>query len=213
MLVKRLIVGERVKANCYFLWREGQFSCAVIDPGYDGEKIIQTLEEMQLKCSHILVTHGHYDHTMAVDMLHATTGAPIYVAAQDVGVKLGNRAYIFKPKGPFFALVNGTVLEAGGLEIHVLATPGHSPGSVTFLCENALFTGDVLMAGTCGATNFSGGDGDKLAQSLAFLSHMEGNYLIYPGHGEPTSLQKERDMNPYLRRALQGKAIWKGVTP
>ena len=90
----------------------------------------------------------------------------------------------------------------GSLIIHVLSTPGHSKGSVCLLVENVIFAGDTLFYGSCGRTDFPGGDYKEMLLSLARLARLEGNYKVYPGHDRPTDLDWERRMNPYMRQGL-----------
>ena len=94
---------------------------------------------------------------------------------------------------------DGEVIYAGGLRFVTLVTPGHTQGSVCYQCENALFTGDTLFAGSCGRTDLPGGDGKLLQFSLERLAELEGDFIIFPGHGESTTLAEEKKYNPYLR--------------
>ena len=96
------------------------------------------------------------------------------------------------------------VLALGGLRIHVLHTPGHSAGSVTLLVEDVMLSGDTLFAGSCGRWDLPGGDGEALLASLARLAALEGNYKVCPGHGSATLLDREREYNQFMRRAVEG---------
>ena len=97
----------------------------------------------------------------------------------------------------------GDTVAVGGLTVTVLATPGHSEGSVTLRCQDALFCGDTLFAGSCGRTDFVGGSMTTLMDSLARLGRLTGNYRVLPGHMEPSDLDTERRMNPYLIQAMR----------
>ena len=97
---------------------------------------------------------------------------------------------------------DGEAIQAGGLTFTVLETPGHTWGSVCFLCEDALFSGDTLFAGSCGRTDLPGGESQVLRQSLEYLSELETDYRVFPGHGESTTLLHEKQTNPYLRGTL-----------
>lgn len=210
MRIKRLVVGTRVKANCYIIWNESQKECAVIDPGYDEAGICQFMEEECLQCRCILITHGHYDHTMAANKLSNRTKAPIYASPKDIDIPLGNRDYIFHPAGQTILLEEGLMLKLGGMDIKAIETPGHSPGGFTFLCQDCLFTGDTLMAGECGRTDFLGGDAGLMSQSLKKLCQLPGNYTIYPGHGAKTTMDIERTQNPYCQIAANNHPVVKG---
>lgn len=98
----------------------------------------------------------------------------------------------------------GDTIAVGGLTLSVLATPGHSEGGVTLRCGDALFCGDTLFAGSCGRTDFPGGSVKKIMASLKRLGSLEGDLKVYPGHMEPSTLERERAWNPYLRQAMNG---------
>ena len=98
---------------------------------------------------------------------------------------------------------DGNVVEEAGLRFDIIATPGHTGGGVTIRCENALFTGDTLFRGSCGRTDFAGGDRDALMASLKKLCSLPGDYEVYPGHMDPSSLERERMFNYYCRMAME----------
>ena len=98
----------------------------------------------------------------------------------------------------------GDTIQVGGLTLKVLATPGHSEGSVTLRCGDVLFCGDTLFAGSCGRTDFPGGSVKKMMESLKRLGELEGDLVVYPGHMEDSTLDRERSWNPYLRQAMNG---------
>ena len=91
------------------------------------------------------------------------------------------------------------IIPAGGLNFQVYETPGPTYGCVCYQCEDALFTGDTLFAGSCGRTDLPGGDWKTLMESLKWLSQLENDFTVYPGHGESTTLAQEKLYNPYLR--------------
>ena len=93
----------------------------------------------------------------------------------------------------------GSVLNVAGLYIHVLHTPGHTPGSVCLLCEGNMFSGDTLFSGSCGRTDLPGGSWTAIAKSLKRLAALEENYRVYPGHAEPTTLEAEKKYNPFMQ--------------
>ena len=97
---------------------------------------------------------------------------------------------------------DGDEIAVGSLAVHVLHTPGHTMGSVCLMAENALFTGDTLFAGACGRTDFAGGSFDAMLSSLKRLGQLPGDFDVYPGHGEASTLAAERAENPYLREAM-----------
>ena len=197
MFIKCLTVGH-LMTNCYVVGDEATRVCAVIDPGDESNTILDYLEDMHLKCEAILLTHGHYDHVGAVETLHEETGALVYMHAADAGSAVGSDFYAFAPPEGSVMLHEGSLVKVGPLTFDVLETPGHTPGGVTFRCENALFTGDTLFRGSCGRTDFPGGDMEQELRSLARLASLAGDYEVYPGHMDFSTLDFERRYNPYI---------------
>jgi glyoxylase-like metal-dependent hydrolase (beta-lactamase superfamily II) len=202
MLIKTLPVGY-LETNCYVVTNEDDLSCAVIDPGAESGRILNYLEENHLHCSAILVTHGHFDHITALPTVQEETGAPVYVGRGDVDADLGSNRRFHPPAGSVI-VGEGGVIEAGTLRFQVLETPGHSPGSLCFLSGHCLFTGDTLFKGSCGRTDFTGGSVSDMMASLQRLARLPGDFEVYPGHMESSTLEAERRYNPYMREAMRG---------
>lgn len=198
MLIKTLPLGH-LEANCYVVADEGTLECAVIDPGDESNTVMDYIEETKLVPRAIFLTHGHYDHTGAAAALHEETGAPIFIHRADFTDAPESYRYNGPADTRFWS--DGDVVTVGSLRFRVMETPGHSPGSVTLLCRDALFTGDTLFAGSCGRTDLPGGDMDAMLSSLRRLGDMPGNYEVYPGHMDATTLDIEKAANPYLRYA------------
>jgi glyoxylase-like metal-dependent hydrolase (beta-lactamase superfamily II) len=199
MLIKTLPVGM-LETNCYIVTDEKTRQCAIIDPGAESNTILDYIESNKLEPVVIFLTHGHFDHYMALKSVMDATGAPVYINMLDVGV--AGRNYQYKPDtlDGVKWYKEGDIISVGSLEFTVLETPGHSPGSVTLKCETALFTGDTLFRGSCGRTDL-GGDMEALLNSLRRLSALEGDFEVYPGHEDPTTLCRERGSNQYMRYA------------
>lgn len=196
MLIKTLPVGH-MEANSYIVTDELTLKCAVIDPGDESNTILDYLEDNRLTAEAIFLTHGHFDHTGAAETVAEETGAPIYINPADVG----KGEFLFDaPEGTLF-YSDGDVIAVGGLSFRVLETPGHSKGSVTLRCEDALFTGDTLFRMSCGRTDLPGGDFDRLMASLRRLADIPGDLEVYPGHEGQSTLRLERAANPYVRYA------------
>ena len=203
MRVQILPVGP-LGTNCYFLLDEAQGALAVIDPGDQGEALAREIRNQGLAPKYILLTHGHYDHTTGVPALKAAfPQAQVYIHPADAN---GAGSQLFPLAGQVDGLRlydEGDTLPLGGLTIHVLHTPGHSPGSVTLQVEDVLFTGDTLFAGSCGRTDLAGGSYAQIMGSLARLGALEGDFHVCPGHDVTSTLERERRGNPYLREALR----------
>ena len=142
MLIKCLPVGH-LMTNCYIVTDETTLECAVIDPGDESNTILYYLEDNHLTCRAILLTHGHYDHTGAVYAVHEETGAPVYMNALDAGTAVAFDSYTFTPPEGTIFYKEGDEVRVGNLTFRVMETPGHTPGGVTLICGDALFTGDT----------------------------------------------------------------------
>ncbi len=204
MLIKQFPLGQ-IETNCYIVTDEDTLECAVIDPGDESNVVLDYLESNHLKCRYIFLTHGHFDHTMAVPAVHEETGATVCINEKDVNVRTGSVPYEFTPpKGSIF-YKEGDELTVGSLVFHVMETPGHTPGGVTLLCENALFTGDTLFRDSCGRTDFPGGDMQTELKSLKRLAELPGDYEVYPGHMDSTTMERERRFNPFVLDAMEDR--------
>lgn len=201
MNIKTLPVGQ-LETNCYVVVNEQRLECVVIDPGDESNTILDYIEENKLKCCAILLTHGHYDHVGAVKEIMEQTGCEMYINPRDEGYEPGMSGMKFKkPEGGKY-YDEGDVITAAGLEFKVLATPGHTPGGVCLICGNALFTGDTLFRGSCGRTDLPGGSMRMEMASLKRLCTLPGDYEVYPGHMDSSTLERERRFNHYCREAM-----------
>ena len=202
MLIKTIPVGQ-LETNCYVVINEASLECVVIDPGDESNTILDYMESNHLLCRAILLTHGHYDHVGAVDAIAEETGAVVYMNERDdyrhaVDTHL---PYTLKENGRSYD--DGDMIEAAGLRFDVIATPGHTPGGVTLRCEDALFTGDTLFKGSCGRTDLPGGDMQQELASLRKICELPGDYEVYPGHMDSSTLERERSFNYYCRAAMR----------
>ena len=199
MQVKVLQVGP-IGTNCYLLEDEKAHVAAVIDPGAAGQKIADDLAQNGLTLRMILLTHAHYDHIGGLKVLHERTGAPVYVSKADSTdpAEMTHGRLIFTN-----TYEDGDELTLGTIKIRVIATPGHTPGGVCLLAGDWLFSGDTLFAGSCGRTDFKGGDQRAMMESLRRLGQLPGNLRVLPGHMEESTLDAERQWNPWMREALK----------
>ena len=192
------------QTNCYIVHEEHSKTCAVIDPGYTPERVLAQAEKLGLQVDAVLLTHGHFDHVGGVEAIVKATGCALWMREADyTQFKTPENDFFYPIHDCDFTEVQlceeGEQIHAGGLTFTVIETPGHTWGSVCYLCENALFSGDTLFAGSCGRTDLPGGDGQTIVLSLERLAELEGNYTVYPGHGGATTLARERAHNPYMR--------------
>lgn len=184
------------QTNCYIVHQEGSSRCCVIDPGYEPDFILDELEKLHLTPDAILLTHGHFDHVGGVKVLAAETDCKVYLCEEDTAMPH------MMTDGPLYYTdfyKDGDTVTAAGIPFQVLHTPGHTPGSVCLFAENYLFSGDTLFAGSCGRTDMPCGSAQQMKQSLARLKKVEGDYIVCPGHGGSSTLQNEKQYNPYLR--------------
>lgn len=193
------IMGE----NCYLV-RDLQGAAAVIDPGFDAaEEVLPYAEEIQA----ILLTHGHFDHIASAKTIADRTGAKIYLHEADACFPREERWNLsfmvpYVPCPAFSADVlfrDGDRISVGEMQFTVLHTPGHTAGSCCFLSDGVLFTGDTVLSGSIGRTDFPGGDRDAIRESCRKVASLTGELRICPGHGEESTLSYEKRNNLYLR--------------
>ena len=196
--IQIMALGE-YQTNCYLIRDRRTKTCCIIDPGYDAPAILEVLRELDVTLEAILLTHGHFDHVGAVRALASETDCAVYLCPDDLSMP---PAFTGGPLYYTHTYQEGDILHLAGLEFRVLHTPGHTPGSVCLMVENALFTGDTLFANSCGRTDLPGGSSERLRRSLLRLAHLEGHYYIYPGHGCCSILENEKRYNPYLKGNL-----------
>ena len=201
MLIKSIPVGQ-LEENCYVVTNEKTLECVVIDPGDESNTILDYIESNHLVCRAIMITHGHYDHVGAVDAVAEETGATVYMNSRDdLGGASRHLPYRLPQGG--ISYDDGDIIDEAGLRFEIIATPGHTPGGVTIRCENALFTGDTLFRGSCGRVDLDGSVPLDEMLSLKRLCSLEGDFEVYPGHMDPTTLERERLFNYYCREAMK----------
>ena len=183
------------QTNAYIIHDEASKTCCVIDPGYEAPTILREVNHLGLTVEAILLTHGHFDHVGAVKDMVAETDCDVYICDGDLSLPP-----MFTNGKLYYShtYAEGDVLHLAGLEITVLHTPGHTPGSVCLVCENMMFSGDTLFEGACGRTDI-GGSWPQIQSSLARLAGLDTDYIVYPGHGGSTTLAMEKRYNPYMR--------------
>ncbi len=198
MKINTIKVGL-LEVNCYIV-SDTKNNCWVIDPGNESKKILDALENEKLTPTKILLTHGHFDHIEAVSRLKQIfPDIKVYIHSEDIPFLTNSRVwetYLGRPliDATYDEIVNeGDVINEGTLSATVLSTPGHSPGSVCYLMDNNLFSGDTLFAyGGIGRTDLWNSSASAMRTSLKKLFSIEENINVYPGHGPSSTLEKER---------------------
>ena len=175
--------------NCYILSDETKIA-VIIDPGAEGDRIINHLREHELNLEAILITHSHFDHIGAVKQIVETTNAKLYLGDSVMAKEFGEIATVIN---------DGSIVTVGSMNFNVISSPGHSSDSLCFLNKPYLFTGDTLFHMGVGRTDLPGSSIENLKQSLQRIKELPFNDLIVlPGHMQETTLKFEKANNPYL---------------
>jgi len=193
MKIHVLVVGP-IQTNCYIIEDEASREAIVIDPGGEARKISDYIKEHKLKVEHIVITHGHFDHVGANQKLKDETGADILInQADDFFLSLSD-----SPKADRF-LKEGDLIKVGEIIFKIIQTPGHTPGGICLYNEGqkVLFSGDTLFNGTYGRTDLPHSSQENMLRSLEKLYALPPETIVYPGHGQPTSIKIEKEMFPY----------------
>ncbi len=203
-VVEQLELGP-IGTNCYLVRSDRDAAEAVVvDPSGEPATIRLRLAEVKARCVAILITHGHWDHLVGVAELAEGTGAPVHMA-EDERVLLENpSAYapasvVMRPYTPDVLLQGGETLELADMTFDVVSVPGHSPAHLAYATDGALFSGDVLFAGSVGRTDLPGADWETLLTSIrSLVDAYPRETTVYPGHGPATTLGAELAGNPFL---------------
>jgi glyoxylase-like metal-dependent hydrolase (beta-lactamase superfamily II) len=208
-MIHEILPVGMLGCNCSILGDEVSREAIVIDPGDDISEIVALLEKHGLTVKTIAITHAHIDHIGGAAKLRALTGAPVYMHADDsfLAENLAMQAQwlgIAPPENPGIdtAAKEGDVLKAGGIEASVLHTPGHTPGSISLFLphEKKLIAGDTLFRGSVGRTDLPGGDSAAIARSIrGKLYTLPEDTVVIAGHGDPTSIGREKRSNLFVR--------------
>lgn len=209
MKILHLTVGM-VATNCYIFYDENTMDGAVIDAGENAKAILKVVADEKINLKYVLLTHGHFDHILAVNEVVKTTGAKLVCHKDDLWLLDKEAMGQFKQFATNFVKTpvdieaeDGTELKIGSLTAKYISTPGHTPGSSVIVVDDVMFTGDTLFKGECGRCDLEGGDYPTILRSLKKLYDMQGDYKVLPGHDAFTTLQAEREHNRYMREAVK----------
>src|SRR6266851_384340 len=193
--------------NCYLYACPQTLEAVIIDPGDEAERIIQRIQELEFIPKYIINTHGHIDHICAIDEVSAVYPVPLAIHADDVYLlseertarMYGRKAPLVQRK-PDMLLKEGDRISFGTLTLEVLHTPGHTRGGVCFVsAPYCVFSGDTLFQRSIGRTDFEGGNYEQLATSIREkLYTLDEDLVVFPGHGEPTTIGEEKYENPFV---------------
>lgn len=205
--IGRLTMGI-CQTNCYFLYKEGSNECIFVDPADQGATIYEKLKANGINVAAIVLTHGHFDHIWGAQELRARSGAKIYAWEEEKDVcedsilnesDMAGRACTIKPNT---YLKDGDEIEAAGIKLKLIGTPGHTKGSCCFYNEESgiLISGDTLFAESVGRTDLHTGSMSALVRSVKDkLFTLPDETKVYPGHGPSTTIEHEKKYNPFIQ--------------
>ncbi|MEI7884562.1 MAG: MBL fold metallo-hydrolase [Clostridia bacterium] len=206
MKFKCIKTGE-IMANCYILGCETTGEAIIIDPGFGSEEIERFIAEEELKPICLLNTHGHVDHMVANEYYKDKYKIPLTIhqgdedfltdPAKNLSIHFGEG--VVSPPADHF-LQDGDEMKIGTIKLRVLHTPGHTPGCVCLVGDTFVLTGDTLFPGSVGRTDFPASSNEAMQNSLRKLLQLEDSLIVYPGHGNATTIGRERVHNPFLKK-------------
>ena len=210
MILKVLPVGP-IETNCYIFGCENTMRGAVIDPGDEPKRLIEAIKESGLSIDYIFLTHCHFDHMMGLEEVAQYTGAPVVVCTSDTPIWESTKRYLLKSgkidqaRQPDVWAKEGDTFNVGDMKCTWMNTPGHTVGSSCILTGDTIFSGDTLFYIECGRCDLDTGNYSEMLKSLKRLALLEGDYAVYPGHGQSSRLSFERKHNPYMKEGLEQK--------
>ncbi len=205
MIKTDFIVSGDFEVNCFFIYDDISKNAIIIDPGCDGQSVIDKIETLNLKPELLINTHGHFDHIFSDDKIRQKYNVNLAVHRQDLemlkNAELNSSTVIGAPvtiNNPEIIFDKDEVKETSFCKYSVIHTPGHSKGSVCVLIEDMLFAGDTVFCGSIGRTDLFGGSYEELLFSLQKIKTLPEETKIFPGHGPFTNLKNELKNNPYF---------------
>lgn len=207
MRVTKLVMGACV-TNVYIVENEAK-DAILIDPADGAQYIIDTIKDLGVNLKYIFITHGHTDHILALEGVRDYFKVPVVISKIDAWrledeELINERPYVIEPYKavkPDILISEGDEINLGELTFRFYGMPGHTDGSMAIVVNNAIFTGDTLLYEKHGKTTLPGGNEELLVESInRMMRDFSGHYHIYTGHREETTLEHEREHNPYVRR-------------
>ncbi|EFI42250.1 MBL fold metallo-hydrolase [Peptoniphilus sp. oral taxon 386] len=200
----RLTLGA-YQTNCYIIFDKNNNS-VIIDPGAEAKAIIKEIEDRNLTVDKIILTHAHPDHFGALDDVRKHFNVKAFLGRDD-NIMLEDRSSELnlvlglKPNkiSADVLVEDGDLISFGDKYFKVISTPGHTPGGICLLIGNVLFSGDTLFCGSIGRTDLPGGDYETILESLKLLVQLPDNTIVLPGHGPESSIEYEKQNNPFIR--------------
>ena len=196
----KIITQGPISTNTYLVMNNDE--CLIIDPELTAGSIINIISEFKLTPKAILLTHGHFDHIGAVIKLREHYSIPVYASEVEIPLLLDSSLNLSQMVNGHYSIeVNKTIeddelLNLIGLDIRCILTPGHTSGSMCYLIEDCLFSGDTLFEESYGRYDFPTGSLSDLRKSIKKLLQLDEKIKVYPGHGNVTSIDHERKYNP-----------------
>lgn len=211
LMIRGIVVGV-FQENCYIIGNRRTGEAICVDPGDQPEEILALAKDMGVKIKLIANSHAHIDHILAVPEIQARTGARFLLHAQDIPVIQGGWQGAGRwlgrdpgePPQPDAFIQEGDTVEVDGVQLKVVHTPGHTPGSVCLYTPGMLFSGDTLFRGSIGRTDFPGGDYSQIMRSIVDkLLELPDDTVVLPGHMYETTIQQERQTNPFILEEMR----------
>ncbi|MBN1756608.1 MBL fold metallo-hydrolase [bacterium] len=204
MEIDLLTVGE-YQTNCYLIYHESIRDAIIIDPGFEGERIISRIKELELVPQIIVITHAHFDHISAIPELSAVYNLPLAIHRDDVSRLADPNQNFSGVSGCFISLKadieleEGDLVEVPGVSLEVIHTPGHSTGSIILVNhdERLLFSGDTLFYKGYGRVDLPGSSSKQLRESLEKIKQLPDDFKVFPGHGPATTIGGEKNLIDY----------------
>ena len=207
MIKTEFILSGEFQENCYIVYDDTSKKAIIIDPGQDGEKVIDKIEKLKLKPELLINTHGHFDHTFSDDIIREKYNIPLAIHKDDTEM-LSDAGKNFSPIIGSPTIINNAdiifdkeeTIETSFCKYSVIHTPGHSQGSICILINDVLFAGDTVFKNSIGRTDLYGGDYEELIKSLQKIKKLPPDTIICPGHGPFTTLKNELKNNMYFNQ-------------